>query len=61
MPLWTRYEKSTPFLDLRLTTGSWQSRRNVQREDSAHSESKRSVVWDTLWTVDYNYESPSKR
>ncbi|CAM1506681.1 Fc.00g063220.m01.CDS01 [Cosmosporella sp. VM-42] len=30
----------------------------VQREES---ESKNSVVWDSLWSVDYNYESGGKK
>ncbi|QPC74859.1 hypothetical protein HYE68_005611 [Fusarium pseudograminearum] len=38
-----------------------QPRSVVQREDSAESPTRRSVVWDSLWSVDYNYESGSRR
>ncbi|GJN68540.1 oligomeric, coiled-coil, peripheral membrane protein [Purpureocillium lilacinum] len=33
----------------------------LQREESVESPSKKSVLWDSLWSVDYSYESPSKR
>ncbi|EWG37034.1 hypothetical protein FVEG_00838 [Fusarium verticillioides 7600] len=33
----------------------------VQREDSAESPTKKSVVWDSLWSVDYNYESAGRK
>ncbi|KPM40978.1 Autophagy-related protein 11 [Neonectria ditissima] len=36
-------------------------RTSVRREDSVQSESKKSVVWDSLWSVDYNYESSTKK
>ncbi|KAK7426167.1 oligomeric, coiled-coil, peripheral membrane protein [Neonectria magnoliae] len=36
-------------------------RTSVQREDSVQSESKKSVVWDSLWSVDYNYVSGAKK
>ncbi|KAK0392812.1 hypothetical protein NLU13_2307 [Sarocladium strictum] len=39
-----------------------QTRRTMHREESTGSPSKRSVVWDPLWSVDYTYESsPSKK
>lgn len=41
--------------------------RHVQREASSTSNAdgngspgKKSVVWDSLWSVDYNYEGPRK-
>ncbi|KAG5790080.1 hypothetical protein H9Q69_010847 [Fusarium xylarioides] len=36
-------------------------RKAVQREDSAESPTKKSVVWDSLWSVDYNYESAGRK
>ncbi|KAJ4063410.1 oligomeric, coiled-coil, peripheral membrane protein, variant 3 [Fusarium oxysporum] len=36
-------------------------RNAVQREDSAESPTKKSVVWDSLWSVDYNYESAGRK
>ncbi|KAK2591136.1 oligomeric, coiled-coil, peripheral membrane protein [Conoideocrella luteorostrata] len=33
----------------------------TQREESAGSPSKKSVLWDSLWSVDYAYESPSMK
>ncbi|EXM11612.1 hypothetical protein FOIG_01206 [Fusarium odoratissimum NRRL 54006] len=36
-------------------------RNAVQREDSAESPTKKSVVWDPLWSVDYNYESAGRK
>lgn len=33
----------------------------MQREDSAESPTKKSVVWDSLWSVDYNYESAGRK
>ncbi|TVY69354.1 Autophagy-related protein 11 [Fusarium oxysporum f. sp. cubense] len=38
-----------------------QPRNAVQREDSAESPTKKSVVWDSLWSVDYNYESAGRK
>ncbi|EXM11611.1 hypothetical protein FOIG_01206 [Fusarium odoratissimum NRRL 54006] len=38
-----------------------QPRNAVQREDSAESPTKKSVVWDPLWSVDYNYESAGRK
>ncbi|OBS26445.1 hypothetical protein FPOA_00386 [Fusarium poae] len=38
-----------------------QPQSNVPREDSVESPTKRSVIWDSLWSVDYNYESGSRR
>lgn len=38
------------------------NRRTTLREESTGSPSKRSVVWDPLWSVDYTYESsPNKK
>ncbi|KAF7562206.1 hypothetical protein G7046_g1937 [Stylonectria norvegica] len=34
---------------------------SVQREDSVDSGTKKSVVWDSLWSVDYNYESGGQK
>ncbi|PNY23359.1 Autophagy-like protein 11 [Tolypocladium capitatum] len=36
-------------------------RRAAQREESAESPSKKSVLWDSLWSVDYSYKSPPKK
>ncbi|RTE69308.1 hypothetical protein BHE90_016313 [Fusarium euwallaceae] len=33
----------------------------VQREDSIESQTKKSVVWDSLWSVDYNYEGGGRK
>lgn len=34
---------------------------SVRREDSAESQSKKSVLWDSLWSMDYLYEGPVKK
>lgn len=56
-----RYETSTPSLGRKQLMGVPQPRRAVQREESAESPSKKSVLWDSLWSVDYSYESPPKK
>jgi autophagy-related protein 11 len=40
---------------------TWQPRIAVQREDSIESQTKKSVVWDSLWSVDYNYEGGGRK
>ncbi|KAF4124102.1 autophagy-related protein 11 [Geosmithia morbida] len=35
--------------------------RRLEREESAGSSTKKSVVWDPLWKLDYTYESQSKK
>ncbi|KJZ73499.1 hypothetical protein HIM_07055 [Hirsutella minnesotensis 3608] len=48
-------------VDSLLTGMAWQLRDPLRREDSGGSASKRSVLWDSLWSVDYSYESPSRK
>ncbi|KAM5355720.1 hypothetical protein ACJ41O_002366 [Fusarium nematophilum] len=45
----------------KLLMAMWQPRTGVQRNDSVESPTKKSVVWDSLWSVDYNYEGGLKR